>query len=104
MGLLNRHGSRQTARERGRIRRRLREIGELREERLRDLGGLAFEMHRRDRFESRLLSEKSAEIADLDSEAKLLRRALDEGLTLRELESPAEEASKLVPPAESQPQ
>jgi hypothetical protein len=104
MGLLNRHGSRQTARERGRIRRRLREIGEQREEHLRDLGGLAFEMHKRDRFEAHLLSDKAAQIADLDSEAALLRRALAEGLTLGELEAPAEGAAKLGPPAESQPQ
>jgi hypothetical protein len=104
MGLLNRHGSRQTARERGEMRRRLREIGEQREEGLRDLGGLAFEMHKRDRVESRLLAEKASQIADLDREAELLRRALDEGLTLGELEAPAEGASKLGPAAESQPQ
>jgi hypothetical protein len=104
MGLLNRHGSRQTTRERGQMRRRLREVGEQREERLRDLGGLAFEMHKRDRFESRLLAEKASEIAGLDREAELLRRALAEGLTLGELEAPAEGASELGPAAGSQPQ
>jgi hypothetical protein len=104
MGLLNRHGSRSSARERGQMRRRLREIGEQREERLRDLGGLTLEMHKRDRFERRLLSEKAEEIAALDREAELLRRALDEGLTLGELEGPGDGASKLGAPAESQPQ
>ena len=86
------------------MRRRLREIAEQREERLRDLGGLAFEMHKRDRFEGRLLAEKAAEIGELDRDAELLRRALDEGLTLGELEAPVEGGSKLGPPAESQPQ
>jgi hypothetical protein len=104
MGLLNRHGSRSSARERGQMRRRLREIGEQRQERLRNLGGLTLEMHKRDRFERRLLSEKAEEIAALDREAELLRRALDEGLTLGELEAPGDGASKLGAPAESQPQ
>jgi hypothetical protein len=104
MGLLNRSGSRPSARERGRMRRRLREIGEQREERLRDLGGLTLEMHKRDRFERQLLSQKAAEIAALDREAKLLRRALDEGLTLGELEALGNDRSKLGAAAGSQPQ
>jgi hypothetical protein len=103
MGLLNRTG-RQTARERGQLRRRLREIAGQREEHVRDLGGLALEMHKRDRFEPRLLSEKAAEIAALDAEAKLLRRALEEGLTTGELEALGGGSSKLGTAAESQPQ
>jgi hypothetical protein len=103
MGLLNRTG-RQSARERGQLRRRLREIPGQREEHVRDLGGLALEMHKRDRFEPRLLSEKAAEIAALDAEAKLLRRALEEGLTTRELEALGGGPSKLGATAGSRPQ
>jgi hypothetical protein len=86
MGLLNRNGSRPSGRKRGQIRRRLREIADLREERLRDLGGLALEMHKRDRIDPRLLSVKAAEIASLDEEAELLRRGLDQGLTADQLQ------------------
>lgn len=82
----------------------MREIAEQREEQVRDLGGLALEMHKRDRFEPRLLSEKAAEIAALDAEAKLLRRALEEGLTTGELEALSGGSSKLGTAAESQPQ
>ena len=86
MGLLNRDGSRQSAKERGQLRRHLRELDDLREERLRDLGGLALEMYKRDRFEGRLLWSKAAEIAAVDDEAKLVQRGLDEGLTMDRLE------------------
>jgi hypothetical protein len=96
--------ARQRARERGRLRRRLREITEEREERLRDLGGLTLEMHKRDRFDPRLLSEKAAELAALDDEAKMLQRALDEGLTSGELEALEVGRSKLGTAAKSQPQ
>lgn len=102
MGLLNRTG-RQSPRERGQLRRRLREIAEQREEMIRDLGGLALEMHKRDRFEPALLSERASEIAALDAETKLLRRALDEGLTTGDLEALDDGRSKLGT-ARSQPQ
>ena len=86
MGLLDRDGSRQTARERGQLRRHMRELHELRDERLRDLGGLALEMYKRDRFEGQLLWAKAAEIAAIDDEAKLVRRGLDEGLSMQQIE------------------
>jgi hypothetical protein len=92
------------ARDRGRLRRRLREIEEQREERIRDLGGLTLEMHKHDRLEPGLLSDKAAEIENLDQEAKLLRRGLDEGLTSGELEALGGSGSSLGTPAESQPQ
>jgi hypothetical protein len=92
------------ARDRGRLRRRLREIDEQREDLIRDLGGLTLEMHKQDRFEPGLLSEKAAEVAALDKEAKLLRRALEEGLTTGELEALGASGSSLGTPAESQPQ
>ena len=94
MGLLDREGSRQTARERGQLRRHLRELDELREDRLRELGGLSLEMYKRDRFEGQLLWSKAAEIAAIDDEAKLVRRGLDEGLTLEELEDLARAKTK----------
>src|SRR5258705_13537713 len=97
MGLLDREGSRQTARERGQLRRHLRELDELREGSLRDLGGLALEMYKRDRFEGKLLWSKAAEIAAIDDEAKLVRRGLDEGLSFGELESLARSSSQLPP-------
>ena len=104
MGLLNRHGSSPSARERGQMRRRLREIAEQRRESLRELGGLALEMHRRERFEPRLLSERAAEIAALDEEAELLRRGLDERLTVRQLEALEGDRSKFAEAPGSQPQ
>ena len=85
MGLLDRQGSRQTARERGQLRRHMRELDDLREVRLRDLGGLALEMYKRDRFEGQLLWSKASEIAAIDDEAKLVRRGLDEGLSMAKL-------------------
>jgi hypothetical protein len=86
MGLLNRDSSNQSAKERGQLRRHLGELDELREERLRDLGGLALEMYKRDRFEGKLLWSKAAEIAAVDDEAKLVQKGLDEGLSLEQLE------------------
>jgi hypothetical protein len=95
---------RQSARQRGAMRRRLREIEREREEGLRDLGGLALEMHKRDRFEAELLSRKAAELEALGDEAALLRRGLDQGLTSGELEALEDAPSKLGPAARSQPQ
>lgn len=70
---------------------------------LRDLGGLALEMHKRDRLEPRLLREKAARVAALDHEAGSLREALDKGPSTARVPSPAEERSKLGPAPESQP-
>ena len=81
---------RQGLRERSRLRRHLRELEELREARLRDLGGLALEMHREEKLDRDLLWEPAAEIATIDDEAQLVRRGLDEGLTLAQLEEIAQ--------------
>jgi hypothetical protein len=72
----------------------MRELDDLREERLRDLGGLTLEMYKRDRFEGRLLWSKAAEIAAIDDEAKLVQRGLDEGLPLEKLEELARSHSQ----------
>jgi ribosomal protein L37E len=58
------------------IRRERRTLGRLREEKLRDLGGLMLEMYRRDVFREDLLAERCDELLGLD--ARL--RELDEML------------------------
>jgi hypothetical protein len=94
VGLLDRDGKRQSVRERGQLRRHMRELDDLRDERLRDLGGLALEMYKRDRFEGQLLWSNAAEIAAIDDEAKLVRRGLDEGLSMEQLEDLAKGRSR----------
>jgi hypothetical protein len=86
MGLLNRSGEKQTLRERGELRRHLDDLGDLREEKLKELGGIAVGMHRGGGFDRDALFSAAAAIAAIDDEAKLVRRGLDEGLTLAQLE------------------
>src|SRR5687768_8277541 len=86
MGLLNRSGEKQTLRERGELRRHLDDLGDLREEKLRELGGIAVGMHRANELDRDALWTAAAAIAAIDDEAKLVRRGLDEGLTLAQLE------------------
>ena len=93
MGLLNRSGEKQTLRERGELRRHLDDLGALREEKLRELGALAVGMKRGDGFDRDALWAAAAEIAAIDDEAKLVRRGLDEGLTLAQLEDLSREGS-----------
>ena len=87
MGLLNRSGEKQTLRERGELRRHLDDLGDLREQKLRELGGVAVGMHRGNELDRNALWTAAAEIAAIDDEAKLVRRGLDEGLTLAQLEN-----------------
>lgn len=49
------------------LRRERRALMRVREERLRDLGGLALEMYRRDRFREDLLLERCAELIGLEA-------------------------------------
>jgi hypothetical protein len=102
MGLLNRQRS-TSARQRGEMRRRLREIEDERRRLLGELGGLTLEMHKRDRFEHRLLDERAAGIEALDREAELLRRGLEQKLTAGQVEA-LEGDPKLGSPAGPQPQ
>ena len=51
----------------GELRRERRALLALREERLRDLGGLALEMYRRDRFREDLVLERCAELIGLEA-------------------------------------
>ena len=85
MGLLNRSGEKQTLRERGELRRHLDDLGRLREEKLGELGGIAVGMHRDGELDRDALWDAAAEIAAIDDEVKLVRRGLDEGLTLAQL-------------------
>jgi hypothetical protein len=48
------------------LRRERRALEQLREERVRDLGGLVFEMYRQDSFREHLLYEQCAEVAAID--------------------------------------
>ena len=86
MALRRDRGPRQTGRERKQLRGHLRELDELRDAGLVDLGGLALEMHRQDRFDDGLLGAKAAEVVLIEDESGLVRRGLDERLTLEQLE------------------
>ena len=99
MGLLNRSSEKQTLRERGELRRHLDDLSDLREEKLRELGGIAVAMHRADGFDREALFSAAAEIAALDDEAKLVRRGLDEGLTLAQISELSRETSDPAPAA-----
>ena len=83
-----------SARERGLMRQHLRGLEENREESLRDLGGLALEMYRQDRFDSRLLWTKAAEVSAVDDEIRLIQRGLEEDRTVAELQEIAREAAQ----------
>src|SRR5919197_4036498 len=50
----------------GVLRRERRALLKLREERIRDLGGLVFEMYRRDRFREDLVLERCEELVELE--------------------------------------
>ena len=64
----------------GRLRRERRAILRAREERIRDLGGLVFEMYRRDDYRQELVDERCAELSGLEERLyeldALLRAAL----------------------------
>lgn len=49
-------------------------------------------MHKRGRLEGKRLWSEAAEIAAIDDEAKLVRRGLDEALTLEQLDELAARA------------
>ena len=65
------------SRERGRMRRRLRELRRLREAQLLELGALVLEAHRHDRDDSPVIKSKAAEAGATDAEARALAEALD---------------------------
>ncbi|HEX6712620.1 MAG TPA: zinc ribbon domain-containing protein [Thermoleophilaceae bacterium] len=65
------------SRERGRMRRRLRELRRLREAQLLELGALVLEAHRHGRDDSPVIKSKAAEAAATDAEARAVADALD---------------------------
>jgi hypothetical protein len=75
------------------MRRHLIALDERREANLRDLGGLALEMFRRDSVSERLLWNKAAEVAAVDDEIKLIKRGLEEKRTVDELDAMARETA-----------
>jgi len=82
-------GQRQSRRERVELRRRLHELDGVLDQRLRDLGGLAAEMHRRNRIEADVLWAQAAQVAAVEDEAALVRRGIEERLPLDQLETRA---------------
>jgi hypothetical protein len=76
---------RPSARERGAMRRRVRQLRRRREAMLLELGALAFEMHRQGRREPELLERKSEEIRAIDDEERGLSAALQDDSRLVEL-------------------
>jgi len=75
------------------MRRHLIALDERRESNLRDLGGLALEMFRRDSVNERLLWNKASEVAAVDDEIRLIKRGLEERRTVAELDQIAREAA-----------
>jgi hypothetical protein len=65
------------SRERGRMRRQLRELRRLREAQLIELGALVLEAHKHGRDESPVIKSKAAEAAATDAEARALADALE---------------------------
>jgi hypothetical protein len=65
------------SRERGRMRRRLRELRRLREAQLLELGALVLEAHRHGRDAASVVKTKAAEAAATDAEARALADALE---------------------------
>ena len=66
-----------SSRERGRMRRRLRELRRLREAQLLELGALVLEAHRHGRDDSPVIKSAAAEATATDAEARALAEALD---------------------------
>ncbi|HEY3188923.1 MAG TPA: zinc ribbon domain-containing protein [Solirubrobacteraceae bacterium] len=65
------------SRERGRMRRRLRELRRLREAQLIELGALVLEAHRHGRDDSPVVKRKASEAAAIDEEARAIEQALE---------------------------
>ena len=67
----------------GQLRRERRALSRMREERIRDLGGLALEMVRRNRFRQDLLFEQCREVLVLEDRIRVLDDALDRASAAR---------------------
>ena len=66
------------------LKRERKALLEMREERLRDLGGLALEMYKRDRFNATLVVERCAELVALEARVQEIDSLLDGTARLRQ--------------------
>src|ERR671934_268669 len=73
----------------GQVRRERRALVRVREERLRDLGGLMLEMYRRDQFRQDLLVERCDELITLDERLQELDTLLAAAVSVRRAAPPA---------------
>jgi hypothetical protein len=80
--------SRPSFRDRGRLRRRLRYLRRVRELGFRDLGGLAFDLHRFGRRNDDLVLGKLAALDAVDRELRAIERVLDDRRDILELREP----------------
>lgn len=80
--------TRPSFRDRGRLRRRLRYLRRVRELGFRDLGGLAFDLHRFRRRNDELVLGKLAALDAVDRELRAIERVLDERRDIVELREP----------------
>ncbi|HEY6759848.1 MAG TPA: zinc ribbon domain-containing protein [Baekduia sp.] len=80
--------TRASFRDRGRLRRRLRYLRSVRELGFRDLGGLAFDLHRFQRRNDDLVLGKLAALDAVDRELRAIERVLDERRDIIELREP----------------
>ena len=65
------------------LRRERKSLLQVREERLRDLGGLALEMYKRDRFNAGLVVERCAELVAIEARIHEIDAVLDGSARLR---------------------
>lgn len=65
------------------LKRERKALLEIREERLRDLGGLALEMYKRDRFNAGLVVERCAELVALEARIQEIDALLDGSALVR---------------------
>jgi len=65
------------------LKRERKALLELREERLRDLGGLALEMYKRDRFNASLVVERCAELVAIEARVLEIDELLDGSALVR---------------------
>jgi len=65
------------------LKRERKALLEMREERLRDLGGLALEMYKRDRFNARLVVDRCAELVALEARVQEIDALLDGSALVR---------------------
>jgi hypothetical protein len=65
------------------LKRERKALLEVREERLRDLGGLALEMYKRDRFNASLVVERCAELVAIEARVQEIDSLLDGTASIR---------------------